>query len=530
MQRMTWLWSSAALVLAGCPATGGTDAGVDWWKDRVFYEVFVRSFADSNGDGTGDLQGLLAKLDYLNDGDPSTTSDLGVDALWLMPVFPASSYHGYDVTDYKAISFAYGSLTDFDQLLAAAHQRGMKVILDFTPNHTSTQHPWFQDSVAQGTHRDWYVWQPTDPGWQRSTDRAALWHSASSGYYYGYFTGGMPDLNWRNADVEAAMLDAMRFWLGRGVDGFRFDAVRYLVESSTGEVTDQPETHAVSKRIRAALEASHPGTLLLAEAWGNFTTVGAYWGGGDEYHLAFAFDLAQAMIASLTGARGDDVINCIARMESLGIDRAFDAPFLTNHDIARVMRQLGGDAAAARLAAATLLALPGTPFIYYGEELGMQGGGGADDQEKRTPMRWNGAKPTYGFTTASSTWDGLPEESAGVDVETQRADPQSLWQRYRKSISVRHSNPALSLGSTSRPRVQAANNGVMALLRSKDSSRVLFVANFGATASGAFTVTSTGSPVVLDQEGLAGDPTSDGATVTVPGLGPRGFAFISVGQ
>ena len=141
----------------------------------------------------------------------------------------------------------------------------------------------------------------------------------------------------------------------------------------------------------------------------------------------------------------------------------------------------------------------------------MQGGGGADDQEKRTPMRWNGAKPTYGFTTASSTWDGLPEESAGVDVETQRAAPQSLWQRYRKSISVRHSNPALSLGSTSRPRVQAANNGVMALLRSKDSSRVLFVANFGATASGAFTVTSTGSPVVLDQEGLAGDPTSDGA-------------------
>lgn len=520
------------MIATGCTVASAPDAGAQgWWKDRVFYEVFVRSFADSDGDGHGDLNGLTSKLDYLNDADPSTSSDLGVGALWLMPVFAMSSYHGYDVTDFQAIEPTYGTLADFDALLAAAHQRGLKVILDFVPNHTSSQHPWFQDSLTLGPRRDWYVWRPTDPGWRRSTDAAALWHSSATGYFYGYFTGGMPDLNWRNPEVEAAMIEAMGFWLDRGVDGFRFDAVRYLVEAeATEDVADRPETHAVAKRLRQKLTARAPEALLVAEAWAGYTTVAEYFGQGDEYHLAFAFDVADALRASLKGARADELINCIARYESLGVDRGFDAPFLTNHDMARVMRQLGGDLSSARLAAATLLALPGTPFLYYGEELGMQGGAGNDDREKRTPMRWDAVAPSHGFTSRSATWNGLPQELDGVDVASERADPSSLWQRYRRSIALRQSTAALSSGTAVRPPFQATTDGVMALVRAQGASRVLFVANFGTAPSGPFTVTVAGAPSVLDEEGLVGAPSSDGVAITVPGLAARGFALLILGD
>jgi len=533
MRRSLGLFfSSVALIATGCTVSSAPDAGTArWWEGRVFYEIFVRSFADSDGDGHGDLNGLRSRLDELNDGDPTTSADLGVEALWLMPVFATSSYHGYDVTDFQTIEPTYGTLADFDALLAAAHQRGLKVILDFVPNHTSSQHPWFQDSLAQGPRRDWYLWRPTDPGWRRSTDAAALWHPSATGYFYGYFTGGMPDLNWRNPEVETAMTDAMTFWLDRGVDGFRFDAVRYLVEAeATEDVADRPETHAVAKRLRQQLTARSKETLLVAEAWAGYTTVAEYFGQGDEYHLAFAFDVADALRASLKGARADELINCLARYEALGVDRSFDAPFLTNHDMVRVMRQLGGDSAAAHLAAATLLALPGTPFIYYGEELGMQGGAGADDREKRTPMRWDATAPTHGFTSRSATWNGLPQELDGVDVASGRADPASLWQRYRTSIALRTSTPALSLGTAVRPPFQASTDGVMTLVRAHGSSRVLFVANFGATPSGPFTVTVTGRPSVLDEEGLVGAPSSDGVTLSVPGLAARGFALLNLGD
>jgi alpha-amylase len=528
-------------VLACSPAPGHGDAGPDkvtpntqgWWRGKVFYEVFVRSFADSDADGVGDLAGLTAHLDDLNDGNPATSTDLGVDALWLMPIFQAGSYHGYDVIDYQQVDSAYGTLADFDALLTAAHQRGLKVILDFVPNHTSAQHPWFTDASAgaSAAHRDWYVWRSDDAHWFRPGDSAPLWHSsADASWFYGYFGGGMPDLNYRNPEVERAITEAMTFWLQRGVDGFRVDAARYLVEGDDARsISDQPETHAVTKRLRLALQRVNPQVLLVAEAWASADTVAAYYGDADEYQLAFTFDLAGAIFTALGAGTSDAVINTIARAEATLAqkDRGFEAPFLTNHDMERTARKLGGDLASAKLAAATLLAMPGTPFLYYGEELGMTGGPRSDDRDKRTPLRWTPTAPGYGFTTRGSTWYGTSTEDAGVDWQSARADSQSLWHSYQRLVDLRHLKPALSCGDAVRPMVTGGGQVIFALLRTCGASRVLFVANFAAVPAGPFQVALAGQSSVLVADGLKG--TLMGADqVAFEGLGPRGFVFIEL--
>ncbi len=510
---------------AAPPSTPG------WWTDRVFYEVFVRSFADSNDDGFGDLPGLTSRLDDLNDGNPSTTSDLGVDALWLMPIFASPSSHGYDVTDYRAINPRYGTLADFDAFLAAAHQRGIKVILDMVLNHTSSGHPWFQEAQA-GTgsaRRDWYVWRGDNPGWSSPFSGAPVWHASGGAWYYGIFWGGMPDLNLGNPAVEAELIAAMRYWLDRGVDGFRLDAVRYFLENSTGGMQDLPESHAFLRRVRAALQAGHPGVLLVAEAWAPTTTVATYSGAGDEAHLAFGFDQAAALVeAGLTGNAGGLGASLSALVQALeGKDLAFSAPFLTNHDQVRAVRAMGGDRAAARVAAATLLALPGPPFIYYGEEIGMQGGAGSADEQKRTPMRWTGTAPGYGFTTAAASWM-VSSEAAGVDVASQRADPGSLWNLYRTLLAQRRGQAALTGGGLSFPAVSGGGAGALALLRTAGAARVLFVANFASAASGPFTVAVGGTPTLLSAEGLSGSPATASGVVAFPGLEPRSFAYVTI--
>jgi alpha-amylase len=522
----------AALSLLGCPGPATTDAGVDagllpntsgWWRNQVFYEVFVRSFSDSNGDGIGDLKGVLARLDQLHAGD----AGLGVDGIWLMPIYPSPSYHGYDVIDYQAVNSQYGTLADVDAVVAAAHARGMRVILDFVPNHTSTQHPWFEDSAPDAGHRDWYVWRP-------GSTLVSHWYQQGSSSYYAYFCGCMPDLNYRTPAVEQAVGDAMIFWLQHGVDGFRIDAARYLVESADFSIyglTDQPETHQVFQRLRRRLAAVNPQVLLVAEAWEDVGSAAAYYGTGNEFQLAFSFDLAAAIVSSLKAGISDDVINTLATSQTAlqGKDRGYEAPFLTNHDMVRVMQQLGGDAPAARLAAATLFALPGTPFIYYGEEIGMQGGTGSVDQDKRTPMRWEATGPLLGFSSASTSWYGpLAPEAVGVDVATQRADPTSLWNRYRRSIALRHANLAFAEGDAAWVTVTNGNQQALALLRTKDQSRALFVANFATTSLGTLTLTLAGTPTVLDAEGLVGTPHASGGTLTIDGLGPRAFVYLTL--
>ena len=532
LQRLRW--GAVRLVAAGLLVACGTASGPGrsgWWRQAVVYEVFVRSFADSDGDGIGDLNGLTAHLDYLNDGDPGTTADLGVDAVWLMPIFPSPSYHGYDVTDYRSVNPQYGTAADFDAFVQGAHQRGIKVILDMVLNHSSSQHPWFLDS-AQGpaaARRDWYVWSPTDPGWYRPFGSGSDWYLLNGAYYYGIFSPAMPDLDLGNPAVEAELTDAMKSWLARGVDGFRLDAVRYYFASGPQAQQDQPATHAFLRRIRQALQQVQPEALLVAEAWAPATIVASYYGQGDEVQLAFSFDLAGAIVTAGQTGDASGLTNRFADAQKslAGKDPGFQAPFLTNHDQVRAYRAMGGDPGAARVAAATLLALPGTPFVYYGEEIGMQGGTSPDDRDKRTPFHWTAAGPGYGFTTGSSTWWPTPE-ATGVDAATQQADPASLRALYGRLLALRHRQAALAGGDASLPAATGGGSGLFALLRSAGAGRVLFVANYAATPSGPFTVSGSGTPVALESEGLAGAPVSAGGAVQFPGLAGRSFAFLSL--
>ncbi|MBL0275847.1 MAG: DUF3459 domain-containing protein [Anaeromyxobacter sp.] len=522
---------TALALLLGCSSSSPTPPPGGWWRGQTAYEIFVRSFADSDGDGVGDLPGLVDHLDDLNDGDPATSTDLGVAAIWLMPIFPSPSYHGYDVTDYRAINPQYGTLEDFKALVAQAHRRGIKVILDMVLNHTSSQHPWFLDSRqgAGAAQRDWYVWSATDPGWQAPFSGAPAWHPLGSGYFYGVFSDTMPDLSLQNPAVEAELVAAMKFWLGLGVDGFRLDAVRYLVESPGGGLEDQPATHALLARLRATLLQDYPETLLVAEAWATTSTVASYYGRGDEVQLAFSFDQAEAVKRAVANGQASTALSALGAIEEALAtrDRGFQAPFLSNHDQVRALRAMGGEPAAARVAAALLFAQPGTPFVYYGEELGMQGGAAADDRNKRTPMRWS-ATPgdTFGFTTGTPWLAG--SEAAGVDVATQRPDPASLWNLYRRLIALRQARPALSAGGVSFPVVSGGGAGALAVLRGSGTVRVVLVANLSATASGPFTVAVAGAPGVLESDGLAGAPTGSGSQLAIPGLAPRGFAFLSL--
>jgi alpha-amylase len=512
----------------GCGDSGGDETSID--RPRTAYEIFVRSFADSNGDGVGDLAGLTARLDYLNDGDDATTTDLGVDAVWLMPIYASPSYHGYDVTDYRTVNPQYGTLADFDAFVAAAHQRGIRVLLDFVVNHSSNRHPWFVDASGGATspRRDYYAWRDADPGWTRPNG-SRPWYRLGSAYYYGYFCDCMPDLNLANPAVAADLTDSMKFWLARGVDGFRLDAVRYLFESPEGVLADQPASHDFLRRLRADLSADYPEMLLVAEAWGPLEVQATYSGDDDEAHLAFSFDLAQALVrAAQTGAAAQP-INVLGRSEAAfaGKDRGVEAPFLTNHDQVRVMRELLGDAAAARVAAAALFAMPGTPFVYYGEEIGMRGGATSADQNKRTPFHWNATGPGFGFT------DGTPwfpsDEAEGVDVASQQANAGSLWNLYRALIAQRRAHAALHLGDATRPAVSGGGAGVLALLRTAPGGgRVLFIANFATTPTGPFTVTVSGSPTTFLAEGLGGAPATSSDSLSVPDLAARGFAYLSL--
>jgi glycosidase len=456
-----------ACVVTGAPATERP-----WWSDRIFYEVFVRSFQDSDGDGIGDLPGLTARLDDINDGDPATTDDLGVTALWLMPIAESPSYHGYDVVDYRAIDSDYGTADDFRAFLTAAHERGIAVIVDLVLNHTSRDHPWFRDALAPGSaHDDWYLWSESRPPVARS-DGSRVWHEAGGRFYYGYFWEGMPDLNLENPEVTAELDDVGRFWLDEmGVDGFRLDAVRHLVEEGE-QLENAPATFEWLAGYRERLKADHPDALVLGEVFDSSSMSSRYVRDG-TLDLTFDFGLASATITSLNSRDAGS----IAAAEGEVADRyPLDtvATFLTNHDQNRVAAQLNGDVDAEKLAATLLLTGPGVPFIYYGEEIGMSGR--KPDERIRTPMRWDGSTPAAGFSDAEP-WQPLSDDPAGIDVAAQSTDPDSLLSTYRSLTRLRAAHPAL-LGGEILP-VESADRRVVAYLRSAPDEVVLIVANMG---------------------------------------------------
>ncbi|HEU4334229.1 MAG TPA: alpha-amylase family glycosyl hydrolase [Candidatus Eisenbacteria bacterium] len=500
---------------------------LDWAEGAVFYEIFVRSFQDSDGDGIGDFRGLASRLDYLNDGNPATKDDLGVDALWLMPVFASPSYHGYDVTDYERVNPEYGSEADFDSLLAAAHRRGIRVIVDLVLNHTSSDHPWFQSASADtaSRYRDWYVWNRTDPGWAQPWNAAGRsWHKAGDWHYYGLFWGGMPDLNFRNPEVRAEMERVAAYWLRRGVDGFRLDATRHLIETGPGPgQAGNPETHAALREFAAAVRRVKPDALLVGENWTDTADIADYFGAtdsiarGDVLPSNFNFPLAAAIVEGVKSGDAGGIAAVLIEMARLYPRGVIDAPFLTNHDMQRLATQVGGRRHRMNLAAAILLTLPGAPFLYYGEEIGMENGPGHDDRQKRTPMAWTGGKGG-GFTTGEP-WFAFAPGRARANVEKERKDAASLLRRYQALIRVRRGSPALRQGAIQIPDTVRDPSSVLAYFREWGDDRVLVAHNLGGTTveAGPFFVEADRLRPLFTDRGV-GKPAASahGTTMVLP--------------
>lgn len=432
----------------------GTD-GYAWWNDTVFYEIFVRSFYDSNGDGIGDLNGITAKLDYLQ--------TLGVRGLWLMPIHPSPSYHGYDVIDYYAINPQYGTMDDFKNLLGEAHKRGIRIVIDFVLNHTSDENAWFTASQDPASpYRSWYVWSDQNGG--------SHWHIGDKGFYYGYFTSGMPDLNYNTPEVGAEMLKVTDFWLKDvGIDGFRLDAAKYLYEDGTS-IENTDTTHQWYQTFRAHYKATNPQAMTIGEVW-DISPIAASYAQGDQLDLTFNFKLAEAFIVSARVGNSDQARTVFAS-DHTTFKPGQVGVFLTNHDQNRVVSQVFGKLEKARVAASMYLASPGVPFVYYGEEIGMIGS--KPDEMIRTPMQWSAEK--HGGFTTGTPWE-LPntDYTKGKNVAEQLADPQSLLNHYQALINLRNQHAALRVGDAF--LIDSDKPEVFALLRVSADEAVLAVVN-----------------------------------------------------
>ena len=479
-----------------------------WWNDVVFYEVFVRSFYDSNGDGVGDINGLIERLDYLNDGDPTTTDDLGVTGIWLMPVMASPSYHGYDVTDYYSIDPEYGTNEDFKRLMEEAHARGIRVVVDLVLNHTSVRHPWFGESKDPNSERrDWYLWEETRPSW-RGPDGQIVWHPDGSNdqFYYGVFWDGMPDLNYENPDVTAEMYETTRFWLEEmGVDGFRLDAIKHMIEVENTQENTFP-THDWLEEYYTFYKSVDPYAFTVGEAWTSTQQVLEYT--GDEVDIAFQFDLALDILNS-----ADAGIAQIFTKTQQEVVEAFPpnqyATFITNHDQNRVMTQLDEDEGKARVAASVLLTGTGVPFVYYGEEIGMTGK--KPDEDIRRPMHWHSDNIRVGFTTGIP-WRIPAQDYEERSVALQEDDPDSLLNHYKALIHLRNEHEALRIGDWE--LVEANSGRLYTFLRHTENETILVIINLNrnpATAenysleleSGPLTGTET--PTLLYGQSISGN-------------------------
>jgi alpha-glucosidase len=490
----------------------------DWWRHGVFYQVYPRSFQDSNGDGIGDLRGITSRLDHLNDGTPRS---LGIDAIWLSPFYPSPmADFGYDVSDYCDVSPEFGTLADFDELLGEAHRRGIRIVIDLVPNHSSDEHPWFIESRSSRTNpkRDWYVWADPAPdggppnGWRsvfEAMGPAWTLDEATGQYYLHSFHRKQPELNWWNPDVRAAFEEILRFWLDRGVDGFRIDVatrtvkVRSLVGGTPGGLSeiepgivdltppaDEAETHGLLRAWRGLLD-TYPDRMAVGETFvfDPHRLATFYGSGTDELHLAFNFMFLRAPW------QAEAFASTVAAMERELPADAWPDYTLSNHDNPRARSRYDPvDPSApergergerrARVGMLMLLTLRGTPFIYYGEEIGQSDGrvppermvdvAGRDPE--RTPMQWRPGRGA-GFTTGES-WLPIGDETRrGLTVEDQRDDPASMLSFTQRAIWFRRSSPALRWGSYREVELEP---GVFAYVREghAEGERLLVVLEF----------------------------------------------------
>ena len=490
----------------------------DWYKDSIIYQLHVRTFYDSNGDGIGDFRGLQQRLDYLK--------DLGVNTIWLLPFYPSPLRDdGYDIADYCSVHTSYGVLEDFKSCLAAAHERGIRVIIELVLNHTSDQHPWFQEarSSRDNPKRDWYVWSDTDDRYRNAriifldTELSNwAWDPISKSYYWHRFFSHQPDLNFDNPGVREALWQVMKFWLETGVDGFRLDAVPYLVEREGTSCENLPETHEILRDLRRRLDEAYPGKMLLAEANQWPADVCAYFGQGDEFHMAFHFPLMPRMFMALKLEDRKPIIDILQRTPQIP-DVCQWCIFLRNHDeltlemvtdverdymydeyardkAARInlgiRRRLAplidNDRRRIELLNGLLMSLPGTPIIYYGDEIGMGDNLYLGDRNGvRTPMQWNGHW-NGGFSTADPEQLYSPLISnplygyQAINVDSQLRSEHSLLSWMRKLIQVRRSSPVFSRGTIE--FLQPTNHRALAYVREFGNERVLVVNNLANSA------------------------------------------------
>ncbi|HTR65980.1 MAG TPA: alpha-glucosidase [Terriglobales bacterium] len=519
---MRKLFASFILLCALCaaysaPAVAAQDKAADpeghpWWKNAVFYEIYPRSFADSNNDGVGDLNGIASRLDYLK--------QLGVDAIWISPCYPSPQVDfGYDVSDYENIDPMYGTLKDFDRLSSEAKKHGIRIILDFVPNHTSDQHKWFLDSRSSRTsaHRDWYIWRdgkaPGQPpnNWLSTFGHSAWTFDPKTGqFYYHYFYPQQPDLNWRNPAVEKAMFDVSRWWYKRGVSGFRLDAVDTLfedpkltdnpIEPGTNEYGDPnmenkyntklPEVHDVLRALRKV--ANEYNAVLVGETWtSDIAELNRYYGAdNDEVQLPMDF-----MFTTVNKLSPADFRQQIASVEAA---HGWPTFVISNHDIVRSYDRYGDgqhNDAIAKLMAGLYLTLRGTPIMYYGEELGMENNDPKRKEDvkdpigklgwpkekgrdgERTPMQWN-ASPNAGFSE-TAPWLPVPESYKTHNVATEMKEPDSVLRFYQDVLKLRHSNSALLDGDYEPLNEDDAN--VLSYLRRYKDKAVLVVLNMSGS-------------------------------------------------
>ena len=483
-----------------------------WWKDAVVYQVYPRSWQDGSGDGVGDLVGIASRLDHL--------VALGVDVVWVSPFYPSPmADFGYDVADYTGVDPLFGTLADFDALLAAVHARGLKLLMDFVPNHTSSEHPWFVESAASrgNPKRDWYLWRDAAPGggppnnWKSSSGGSAWeWHAPTAQYYMHQFLPAQPDLNWRNPAVRDAMLDAMRFWFERGVDGFRLDVVYHCVVDdefrNDPENPDfDPETQPPFSAVVPTYSSDRPEIMelviepmrRLADACGNRLLIGEiylppeklvrYYGASPASGVQLPFNF-QLIFADW---RAEPLASLIRRYESLIPDGEWPNWVLGNHDQDRIATRLGPERA--RLAAMLLLTLRGTPTIYQGDELGMTNvpippervrdpweinmpGLGEGRDPVRTPMRWDGS-PHAGFCPGNvEPWLPMGEDVESVNVAAQTGDPGSMLELHRALLDLRRKRLSLSIGDYG--RVEARGEALV-FERVAGDQRTLVALNLG---------------------------------------------------
>jgi alpha-glucosidase len=483
-----------------------------WWQRGTIYQVYPRSFMDSDGDGVGDLRGIIARLDHLR--------RLGVDAVWVSPIFPSPMKDfGYDVSDYSGIHPLFGTFEDFDRLVRDAHARELKVILDFVPNHSSDQHPWFVESRTSRDNpkRDWYLWRDPAPGggppnnWLSCFGGSAWQYDEPTGqYYYHAFLPEQPDLNWRNPEVVEAMLGVLRFWLDRGVDGFRVDVLWHLIKDDRFRdnppnpnwregmdpfqaliplyTTDRPEVHGIVERMRRLFD-EYRDRVLIGEIYLPLERLVQYYGADLKgAHLPFNFQLIMAK----WDAR--DIARLVAEYEEALPEGGWPNWVLGNHDQHRIASRVGP--AQARVAAMLLLTLHGTPTLYYGDEIGMHDvaippdkvqdpfeknvpGRGLGRDPERTPMQWS-AEAKAGFTTGEP-WLPIAEDFARVNVEAERDDPTSMLTLYCRLIALRRGEPALEVGRFE--PVQAEGDVLAYVRRSRGGECDFLIAlNLGSTA------------------------------------------------